>query len=234
MSMLVSAQFEQKLSLNLSVGGFETIGKKYGEIDVYQMPNYKFGPAFNIGMQFQLNKKLSLLVEAGLMLTQNWEYSDPNGSYFSWTIQDTVTEEEIESGENYLELLNYSLSLKPVYYLNPGNKFNPFLFAGISFNYITAYYEDTQWAALKKLNLLDADDTSPYIPFLETNIGLGLNPGFGIEYSPGRQFHFYFSTSYYFMPLQAKNFKYPEAEENFHALIFQIGTRYNFIKTKDL
>ena len=88
--------------------------------------------------------------------------------------------------------------------------------------------------ALEKLNYLAPDDTEPYNPFLEKNIGLGLNPGFGLEYSPGRQFHFYFSGSYYFMPLQSKNFKYPEAEENFHALVFQIGTRYNFIKIKDL
>ncbi|MCF8380780.1 MAG: outer membrane beta-barrel protein [Bacteroidales bacterium] len=232
--ILASAQFDQKMSLNFSVGGFETIGKKYGEIDVYQMPNYKIGPAFNLGIQFQLNNRLSLLAEAGFMFSHSWNYSDQNGDWIYWTIEDSISGEEIENGENYLEISNYSFSLKPLYYLNPDSKFSPYLFAGISFNYTTAYYEDTYWNALNEMNLLAQDDTEPYIPFLEKNTGLGVNPGFGLEYSPGKQFHFYFSSSYYFMPLQSKNFKYPEAKENFHALVFQFGTRYNFIKTKDL
>jgi len=228
---MVSAQFEQKVSVNFSAGGFKTLGEKYSENVVYQMSNYKFGPAVNLGLQFQLSDRLSLAAEAGFMLSQRWSYSDNNGDWFSWTFEDTLSGKD-ESGENYLELWNYSFSLKPVYYFKPGSKFNPYLFAGISFNYTTAYYEDTEWLAKKELGYPVATEQDN--PFLEKNSGLGLNPGFGIEYSPGSQFHFYFSSSYYFMPLQSKNFKYPEAEENFNALVFQIGTRYNFIKTKDL
>ena len=82
--------------------------------------------------------------------------------------------------------------------------------------------------------MLDPDDTGPYNSNLETNFGIGFNPGFGIEYRPNERINIYLSSGLYFIVLNKENFKSPEREENFKAFILHTGIRFNFIKSKDL
>jgi len=230
------AQFEQKVSINFASGTFKTVGNKLGEYDPMQMPNYQLGFSANGGLQFKINERFSLMANFGIMISQRWSYKEgDNNNYLYWSIiLDTITYEPIAEGENYLDIQNFSFSVIPKYYLNPGKRWNPYFYAGVNINLTRAYFEDNEWIALEKLNMLDPDDTGPYNYNLEKNLGIGFNPGFGVEYFPNERIGFYFSSGYYFIMLNKKNFKSPEQEENFNALVLQAGLRLYFIKSKDL
>jgi hypothetical protein len=234
-SLSSKAQYEQKVSIDVSSGIFKTFGKKsIGEM-IMQMPNYKMGFLANGGLQFRLSNRLSLSTEFGLTVSQRWAY---NGKDFindlSWTISDTITNELLESGNDYLDIYNYGFSLKPKYYLFPDKKLNPYFFCGVNINWTCAYFENTEWAAYKKLGWLSVEDTVPGNDNLENSVGIGFNPGIGVEYSPNDRFHFYLESGYYVIMLEKDKFKDPLREENFNALILQAGLRLNFIKSKDL
>ncbi len=235
MPYLLNAQFDQTVSLKLSAGTFKTIGKKLGEYDPMQMPNYGMGFAADGGLQFRLSPRFSLSAEFGVMISQRWSYREgDNNNYLYWEILDTLTEDLIAQGENYLDIYNYSLGLMPVYYMVADGKWKPYMFFGINVNLTNAYFEDTEWMELKKLNRLDPDDTGPYNYNLERNIGIGVIPGLGLEYSPNSKLNFILSSGYDFIFLNKKNFKSPEREENFKAFVIQAGLRMYFIKSKDL
>jgi hypothetical protein len=233
--ILANAQFEQKVSLNFSAGTFKTFGKKIGASDPMQMPNYRMGLSVNGGVQVKVSTRFSLSAEVGLMISQKWSYSEgDNDNYYHWTINDPVTENMLAEDEYYLDIYNYSIGVKPVYYLNPDKKFNFYLYNGVSINLTTATYEDTKWLKLKELNMLPAGDPEPYNNNLEKNIGLGLNPGLGLEYFPKERICFNLTTGYYFIMLNKDNFKSPDRQENFNAVVIQAGFRLYFIKSKDL
>lgn len=228
-------QFEQNMSINLSVGSFKTFGYRVDNSVPMQMPNYGMGLNISGGMQFRISKRLSLIAEAGLMFTQSWSYTEGDSiNYMAWTIEEPVSGDLIAEGENYLEFKNYSIGIKPVYYLLNHESWHPFVYAGISFNITQAYFEDSEWIKLDELNMLPQDDEGPYRGFLEENLGIGFNPGIGIEYSPFNRIHFHFVAGYSFISLYRDNFRVPIREENFDAIVFQVGTRLHFIKSKDL
>jgi hypothetical protein len=229
------AQYEQKVSINLSAGAFNTFGDKIGEYDPRQMPNYQTGFSARGGVQFRISAHLALAAEAGFMVTQRWYYSESGDcNYMDWAFEDTVTFELIAEGTNYLDLYNYSLGLRPVCYLFESSRWNPYLFAGVHCNYTTCCYEDTQWMEHYKRGMLPHDDTGPFNPYLESNLGIGFNPGLGIEYSAGSWVHLFLDAGYYYVALQGKNFKCPEMEEHLNAVTFHLGGRFFFIKTRDL
>jgi len=233
---LVFAQFEQKVSINLSAGGFKTFGKKYTEYTgPLQMPNYKLGLTVNGEFQFRIGEHLSVAAGFGIMTTNRWNYSTPDkDNWLYWTIEDTTTWQLLAEGEDYLDLRNYSVFASPKYYLLPGKKWDPYFFAGVNLNWTRAWFENNLWAAMDKLGRLAPDDPGPWNDNLEESFGIGFNPGFGVEYSSGGRFHFYIETSYYFIALDKNNFKDPSRVENFNAVVFQAGCRLNFIKTKEL
>lgn len=230
-----AAQYEQKMSVTIEAGAFKTFGYRFGDVEPMQMPNYGVGLSATGGMQFRINERFSLSAEFGIMVAESWSYVDDDGnSYFDWSIRDSITDEEIASGYNYLNLRNFSLGLTPKYYLTQGSKWSPYLSLGVNINLTTAYFEDQGWMELEKRGLLPPDDQGPIDGFLEQNIGIGLNPGLGVEYKLNEQLHFYLYSGYYFIALNGENFKIPTRQEHFHALLLQLGTRIYLIKTKDL
>jgi hypothetical protein len=233
--MAAVAQFDQKVSMNLSAGVFKTFGQKLGEYEPMQMPNYGIGFAARGGAQFRIGDRFSLVADVGIMTSHSWSYSEgENNDFMYWAIIDPDTEETIAEGKNYLDILNISAGIKPVWYLVSEKNWRPYLFLGVSINFTDAYYEDLHWAELEKRDMLPPDDEGPYNGYLEHNFGLGLNPGFGLEYSPGKRMHYYLSAGYCFIDLLADNFKSPSMVENFHAVEVQAGIRFNFIKSRDL
>jgi len=232
------SQFEQNVSINITSGIFKTFGKKLAEVEGYvpsQMSNYKMGFSANGGVQFKISKRFSLSAEFGLMLSEKWyhkgEYSDR--SWLSWNFTDTING-EYYAGENNLDIYNYSLVIRPKYYLLPAKKLNPYLFTGININWTRANYEDTEWKTKNELNYLPLDDIGPGKCFLKKNCGIGFNPGVGVEYSPNDRLHFYLESACYFIMLNKLSFEYPERAENFNAFILQAGLRLYFIKSKEL
>lgn len=234
LTISAAAQFEQKVSINISLGSFKTFGKAFGVYDPMQMPNYKPGLMAEAGLQFNLNRRLSIMTNAGLMYSGGWSYIMGENDYMHFAIYDTITEEILAEGYNKLDFLNFSFGIIPKYYLIPGKKWNPYLFAGVNINYTHANYTDNWWKTSNELDMLPPDDSGPYNPFLENNFGIGFIPGIGIEYSPGDKFGITFTTGYTLILLNEKNIKSEHMVENFNAFFLQAGIRLSFLKSKDL
>jgi opacity protein-like surface antigen len=232
---LLNGQFEQKVSINLAAGTFKTIGKKVGKYDPMQMPNYKTGMTSNAGLQFNLNRRFSLLIDLGILYSPGWSYSTgSNDDYLHYTVFDAGGTTFLGEGMNYLNLFSFDFGVTPKYYILPDKKWNPYCFAGINFNLTSAKYTNNQWQAASDLGVLPADDTGPYDPFLEKNKGLGFSAGGGIEYSANDKVGFYLSTGYSLILLNKKNFKSESLRENLNALFIQAGVKFSFLKSKDL
>jgi hypothetical protein len=229
------AQYEQKLSINLAAGAFKTFGEKTGTYEPMQMPNYQMGFSARGGLQIRLGRHWSIAAEAGLMITQRWYYSETGEyNYMDWIIEDTTTGEVLATGTRYLDLYNYSIGLRPAFYFFDDARLNPYLFAGVNFHYTTCCYEDTQWEKQNELGMLPPDDEGPYNNYLESNSGIGFNPGVGIEYSAGSWIRLFLDAGYNFIALKSENFKSPSMEEDFNAFSLHFGSRFFFIKTRDL
>jgi hypothetical protein len=233
---LVNGQYDQKVSITSDIGTFKTFGTKYTEsTGPLQFPNYKMGFSGNIGAQFRLGEHFSLAAGFGVMISNMWNYSPQdtdNRNY--WSIEDTTTGNILAEGENYLDLHNYALYVKPKFYLLPDKKWEVYFSAGINVNWTRCLYENNYWYAMEDLGLLGPDDTEPWNDNLEESFGIGFNPGVGVEYNTGKMINFYVEAGYYFIALDETKFKDPSRVENFNAVVFNAGIRLFFIKSKDL
>lgn len=241
-----AAQFEQKVSVNLSGGMFTTFGPKtwmpdWGSLDEdrepHQIANFSPGYALSAGVQYNLNRHLSFQVDGGFMYTGKWYYNDyEDHNYTEWAIwhPDELIDTLMAEGNNELTLKNIGFGLTPKYYLLPGKRVNPFVFLGLSVNYTTTTFEDNEWAAYRDLGMLEPDDSGPDGPYMAKNTGVGLNPGVGIDISLHENVAFNLLAGYYFIYLQEKNFYVPEQNENLHALVLQAGIRLSFLKSKNM
>jgi opacity protein-like surface antigen len=242
--LIVFAQFEQKLSLNFSAGTFKTIGSKtympewaysQDESEPLQMPNFRPGILGNAGIQFNVNRHLSLSADLGLIYSGQWYYNVyDNVNYLDYEIYDPVTDDLLADGSDELTLLNVSFGIAPKYYLLPGKKINPFILAGLTLNYTKSDFTDNQWQAYHDLNMLDPDDSGPCSPYLENSFGLGFHPGLGGEYNLSDNIGFFISMGYHLILLNKENFKSPEQEENINFIDFHAGVRFSFLKSKNL
>jgi opacity protein-like surface antigen len=231
----VYPQFEQKVSLNFSLGGFKTFGKAMGEYDPMQMPHYKPGISAGAGLQYNLNRHFSVNVDISVMYSASWYYN-PTGdnNYLHYTIViDTITNEIVAEGENKLNLLNLSIGVVPKFYLFAVKKWNPYLFAGINLNFTHATYTNNLWNDMESLGLNQPGD-SPYNPYLEKNTGIGFLPGIGLDFNPSEKFSFFLEGGYSLILMKDENFKSPYAVENINAVIFRTGIRFSFLKSKNL
>lgn len=231
------SQFDQKLSINLSLGMFKTLGEKY-TVDggAMQFPNYKPGFAGSGGLQVRFGDHFSLGAEFGVMITNNWDYKASPGDddYLHWTVNDPVTDVVLEEGYNYLDMHNFAVSIKPKFYLLKDKKWNPYFLAGININWTRCWLENNLWYAMKEWGQVPPEETEPWSDILEESFGVGFNPGFGVEFTPANMLHVFLETGYYFISLNEKNFTDASRVENFNAFVIQAGIRFNFIKSKDL
>lgn len=244
MTVLLNAQFEQKMSITLSAGAVKTVGKKTyvpewasssDEFEPYQMPNYKPGVLINGAIQLNINRHFSLGLDIGYMHSASWFYDAYEGvNYLYYEVSDDQGEVVLANGENEMDLTSVSIGLVPRYYLYLSEKFSLFPFAGFNINFTTAKYQDNEWQDANRLGRLDPDDTGPYHPYLEKNTGLGVGSGFGVEYVLNDKIGFYLSAGYQYILLDEANFKSSEQVENFQALLLHAGIRLSFLKSKKL
>lgn len=234
---ILNSQYNQKLSINLSLGTFKTFGEKYTEDGgAMQFPNYLPGFAGNAGIQLKLGEHFSITGEFGLMFTTRWDYkaSPDDESSLHWTVNDPVTGEVLESGENYLDFFNYAFLVKPKLYLLREKKWNPYFFTGVTINITRCWFENNLWYAMKEWGQVPPEETEPWSDILQENTGIGINPGLGLEFTPANMVHIYLETGYYYISLKEENFTDPSRVENFNAFVIQAGIRINFLKSKDL
>jgi opacity protein-like surface antigen len=232
-SCLANAQFEQKVSLNFSVGGFKTFGKAMGTDDPMQMPHYRPGFTAGTELQYNMNRRLSVMINAGFMYSGSWYYKIGEGNYLHYTITNS-TDLVVAEGENKLNFLNFSIGVVPKFYLFTIKKWNPYIFAGIDINFTRANYTDNIWKDAKRLDMLPPDDTGPYSPFLEKNRGVGFLTGIGVGYNPAEKVSIFIESGYNEIMLHKENFKRTDLVENLNAIFFRTGIRLSFLKSKNL
>lgn len=243
--LFAMAQFEQKISINLSGGVFTTIGAKtwmpdYGssaeDEQPLQISNYRPGGCTSFGIQYNLNRHLSIQADVGVMYAGQWFYDDYDGhNYTEYRIWDLVDDEILlASGNNEFTLLNIGIGITPKYYLKPGKSVNPYLFWGISMNLTSTTFEDNEWNAYRDLGMLEEGDDVPDRANIESNTGLGLCPGFGLEFNVNDRIGFHVTAGYHYILLNEENFYVPEQNENMNAVTIQAGLKLSFLKSKDI
>jgi hypothetical protein len=228
------AQFEQKLSAIFSTGFFKTFGKKIGQYDPFQMPNYRAGYLYGGGFQYHLTPRFSIVFQASYQHCGNWYY-DGGGdvNYLHYSVYDS-SEVLLAEGYNSLDFTTVNFGIYPRFYLLSWSKLNPFLFTGFTYNYSRSSFSNNEWEVRNQLDALPPDDTGPYNPWLEKNTGLGISPGIGIEYFPGNRIGFSVMAGYQFIRLEKDKFKMETLVENYHAFGVMIGMRIGLIRSKEL
>jgi hypothetical protein len=252
----LNAQFEQKLSLNLSAGYFNTLGWEDYEpswaigqeiYEPYLIANFKSGISIIAGIQYNFSRHLSVEFFAGWQFSGRWyyDYSDEDSdpfNYLYWELyEDTIDYNVVASGEHYMDLSNLQFGLAPRYYLLPGKKVNPFIMAGITLNYVDVYFEDTEYQKREELDIWEEEkeDYEGYYHlenWFDYHVGIGIKAGVGIELVLSDRIGITAQAHYDFVPLPVSAFldEDEELNENFHGLNFQVGARFSFLKSKDL
>ena len=163
----LSAQFEQKLSLNVSAGYFNTIGwsgweENWEEHGPSLMPNFKGGPSLTAGLQYNFNRHFSMEFQLGFRFAPGWYFdASPDGqeahNYLHYEIYDDATATMLATGDNYMDMNYMHIGIAPRYYFVPGSRLNPFVYAGLNLNYTDVYFDNVGGeildAALAKLRM---------------------------------------------------------------------------------
>jgi len=245
----IQAQFEQKMSINLSGGFFKTIGSRgyqaewsTGKEDREPtlMPNFKPGFSMGGGFQVNLNRHFSIEVTAVIMSSPGWyfDYSDEDQEAFNYlyfeVYADTIDYTVQFSGENEMTLTNLVIGLAPKYYIRPGNKINPYAFAGITYSITNVNFIDNEYAAYEENGRLDELETNDVNNWFSNHSGPGISLGAGVEYGINDYIGLFMQAGYYFTPLKDESFIYSMKYVDFHAINLRLGLRLSFLKSKEL
>lgn len=242
--VLARAQFEQKISVNLSGGIFTTFGESVYQPDYWSSPeddqprqisNYKPGVHAMAGIQYNINRNFSIQADVGIMKSKKWFFDVGEGeNYYEFRIWDEYNEDTLlASGENELTLQNISVGITPRFYLLPGKRFNPFIFAGVNLNFTSTTFEDNEWQAYQDLGRLEEDE-EPDRANIESNTGVGFFPGIGVDLALSDRIGFFIISGAHFVLLSEENFYTPEQKENLNAFSAQAGLKISFLKSREL
>ena len=249
-TQVLSAQFEKKMSVNLSVGYFNTIGWTSYEpewasgpedAEPTLMPNFEGGPTIQLGIQFNFNRHFSLEIVGGFSLATGWyyDYSDDGQdafNYLYWEFYEDTLDYIVEaSGEHYMDLTNWHIAVVPRYYFRVDKPWKPFVMAGISFNYTDVYFEDTSYEVYKSLGKLDQHEPPDDLAnWFEDHFGIGILVGGGMEFTLNESLGITAQAAYRYIPLRAEAFIYEEYYSDYHDFNLSLGIRFSFLKSKEL
>lgn len=245
----LSGQFEQQLSVNLSAGAFKTVGPSdylpqgvtnLEDSDPTLLPNFKPGVSFSAGVQYNLSRHFSIEASFGMMVSSYWYYdysdagSEPYNFLYYEIFTDTVNQILQENGDNELFLTAMHLGLAPRYYFRPGQKINPYLFAGFNISFLDVHFENHELQALKELGREDEYETNPAEIWHDYSTNLGFHAGIGAEYSLGEKVGIFMQSRYLFAALGESDYGGQSEHTNFGSLEFHLGVRVSFLKSRDL
>lgn len=260
----VFAQFEQKVTLNFSLGTIKPIGiKEY----IYQteggtytntwlMPylfsNYQQGFTFTGGAQFNINRYFSLGTGIGAERIGSWDYTDAytvNGTryereFLSWKITDDEGSITLDEGINELKMYNLSIGVFPRINLAYGKRVNPYVFVELTFNYTDINYIDNRKDAWLDLGFSEssydqwfASLTSPaaYNKTPQSSFGIGLYPGIGFDLMLNNNMGIFLQGGYSFISINKGDLEEANLEpENFQTIKVEVGLKFSFLRSKDI
>jgi opacity protein-like surface antigen len=242
-------QFEQKLSLNLSAGVFNTIGpsdylpEDASHSEAYEpalMANFRPGFSFSAGIQYNLSRHLSIEVVFGMAASNYWyfDYSDDNSEPFNYLYYeiytDTVNYIVQTDGENELYLTTLYFGLAPRYYFRPGKKLNPYLLAGFNITNLDVHFQNNEYKAYAELGREDEYETNPAEQWHDYSTDMGFYTGTGAEYVLGDNLGLFLQARYHFVFLNEYDFTEQPNYLNYNSLELHLGARFSFLKSKDL
>lgn len=241
----LQAQFEQMLSVNVSAGYFNTMGwsgweENWEDHGPSLMPNFKGGPAVTAGLQYNFSRHFSVEFQLGFSFAPGWYFdaspeSEEEYNYLHYEIYDEATGTVLAEGENYMDLNNLHVGIAPRYYFIPGSRLNPFVYAGLSLNYMDVYFDNLEYKACEDLGRPDLYQENPELSeWFDYHVGIGMMAGAGVEYVLNDSWGFFMVASYHFVPLSEETFYGDSFLMNYHDLAIQLGTRFSFLKSKNL
>jgi len=248
LSAPLCGQFEQKLSLNLSAGVFNTVGANGYEPDYVSevneptlMPNFKPGFSLSGGLQYNLNRHFSIGATVGLMISSAWyydysnSYSDPfNYLYYEIYTDQTNYITEV-SGNNEMTLTCINFALSPRYYFMPGKKLNPYIYAGLNITYLDVFFLDNEYKAYQERGREEEYLGDPdQIFWYDNSFDPGIQAGAGVEYTVSDILGVFLRAGYHVALLNQDAFFDSGKYANFNAVDLQLGVRFSFLKSKDL
>jgi opacity protein-like surface antigen len=239
------AQFEQKLSLNVSAGYFNTLGwsgweENWEEHGPSLMPNFKGGVSIGAGLQYNFNRHFSIEFQLGYRFAPGWYFdASPEGedefNYLYYEVYDNTTSTVLASGDNYMDLANFHFGIAPRYYFIPGSKINPFVYAGVTVNYTDVYIENKEYEAYKAAGIEDQYEDNPELyEWFDYQVSVGLMAGAGVEFELNENWGLFAMGTYHFIPLDDEEFYLNSFLVNYHDLSINLGARFSLLKSKDL
>lgn len=261
---LVSAQFEQKVTMNFAIGMVNPVGAKeyiynnkytsggvnYDDAWLYPylFSNYKNGVSLTGGLQFNVNRFFSLGVGIGFDRISSWKYSGSyeingvrkNENFLSWSIYDSQDNDlVIRSGANAIKLNNFSIGVFPRFNILYGKRINPYIFTQITFNYTDINYSNNMKSAYVELGRIDEYNSENYrFSFKKTpqnSFGIGLYPGLGFDVNFNQNLGFYLQGGFSFIGINKSDLDKANLEkENFKSYKVEIGVKLSFFKSKDI
>jgi hypothetical protein len=256
------AQFEQKVTLNFSVGSIMPIGvKEYtyksinGDyINTWLMPylfsNYKMGYSFTGGALFNINRYFSLGTGIGVERIGNWEYTDSytmNGvryekEFLAWEI--TQEGSVLDEGINELKMYNLSIGVFPRVNLAYGKRLNPYVFVEVTFNYTDINYVDNRrdsWIDLGGSEqsydewFESLSSPSAYNKTPQSSFGVGLYPGVGFDFNLNSNMGLFIQGGYSFISINKSDLEEANLEpESFNTIKVEVGIKFSFLRSKDI
>lgn len=256
------AQFEQKVTLNFSVGGIQPIGVKeytYESINgdylntwlmPYLFSNYKMGYSFTGSVQFNINRFFSMGVGIGAERIGSWEYTDSysmNGvryekEFLAWEI--TQDGSVLDEGINELKMYNLSIGVFPRINMAYGKRLNPYVFVEVTFNYTDINYVDNRREAWIDLGgseqsydewFESLSTPSAYNKTPQSSFGVGLYPGLGFDFNLNSNVGLFIQGGYSFISINKSDLEEANLEpENFNTIKVEVGLKFSFLRSKDI
>lgn len=256
------AQFEQKVTLNFSVGSIKPIGvREYiyestnGDyLNTWLMPylfsNYKMGYSFTGGAQFNINRFFSLGTGIGVERIGSWQYTDSysiNGQryekeFLAWEI--TQDESVLDEGINELKMYNFSIGVFPRINMAYGKRLNPYVYVEVTFNYTDINYVDNRREAWIDLGgseqsydewFESLSSPSAYNKTPKSSFGIGLYPGVGFDLNLNSNVGVFVQGGYSFISINKADLEESNLEpENFNTIKVEVGFKFSFLRSKDI
>jgi len=258
----IFAQFENKVTLNVSLGAIQPVGQREyiyqsqngAYLNTWLMPylfsNFDRGGAFTGAVMFNLNRTFSLGVGVTMERIGNWEYIDEytmNGervenNFLSWNI--TQESSILDEGVNELNMYNLGIGVFPRINMAYGKRFNPYVFVEVTFNYTDINYIDNRRNSWIELGGSEQDYdiwynslTSPsaYKNTPQRSFGIGLYPGIGFDYNINSNIGIFVHGGYSFISINKADLEDANLEpENFTSAKIEVGLKFSFLRSKDI
>lgn len=269
----VFSQFEQKFTLNFTIGYIRPVGEneytniktrypnrfylvdgtgttEFAYIYPYVMSNFDPGILLSGGVQYNINRRISIAANIGYFNLWSWSYeysyldldfdTEPVvEDWLAWEISnwDLGDEDEdyevVESGEDEYNLFNLSFGIAPKVYLLPGSSFNPFLFSEFNFDYTSLNYDDKETEAYTSYGI--EPEWNPLTEMIDKSIGYGVYPGAGVDISLSDNLGMYVQGGYSIIFINSSEMEDNGLEpENFKTIRVEAGIKISFLKSKNL